>query len=177
MTANTIRAYYDSLAAKRIGAGLVCRDRQGRVLLVQPTYKPTWEIPGGTVEAGESPAAAAAREAAEELGASLRVGRLLIVDWLPDRPPKTEGLMILFDGGVLADAVSRQFRLPADELAAWRFFAASELDGVLPEHMVRRLRVAMELQEARHAAAYLEHGFPASPDDVIVEPAAEFLGE
>lgn len=43
----------------------------GRVLLVQPTYKPTWEVPGGSVEAGESPAAAAAREVAVELGVAL----------------------------------------------------------------------------------------------------------
>jgi len=43
------RAYYQSLPGKRIGAGLICRDADDRVLLVQPTYKPTWEIPGGVV--------------------------------------------------------------------------------------------------------------------------------
>ncbi len=94
------RAYYRSLPGKRIGAGLICRDAEDRVLLVQPTYKPTWEIPGGVVEAGESPAATVAREVREELGVELPVGRLLVVDWLPVRPPKTEGLMMQFDGGV-----------------------------------------------------------------------------
>jgi ADP-ribose pyrophosphatase YjhB (NUDIX family) len=73
---NATRAYYQSLPGKRIGAGLICRDDQGRVLLVRPTYKPTWEIPGGVVEAGESPAATVAREVAEELGLELGVGRL-----------------------------------------------------------------------------------------------------
>jgi ADP-ribose pyrophosphatase YjhB (NUDIX family) len=73
---NATRAYYQSLPGKRTGAGLICRDDQGRVLLVRPTYKPTWEIPGGVVEAGESPAATVAREVAEELGLELGVGRL-----------------------------------------------------------------------------------------------------
>jgi 8-oxo-dGTP diphosphatase len=43
------------------------RDAAGRVLLVKPTYKNGWEIPGGYVDAGESPRAAAAREVKEEL--------------------------------------------------------------------------------------------------------------
>ena len=83
------RAYYQSLPGKRIGAGLICRDADGRVVFVQPTYKPTWEIPGGFVEAGESPAASIAREVREELGVEVPVGRLLVVDWLPVRPPTT----------------------------------------------------------------------------------------
>ncbi|MDQ3688979.1 MAG: NUDIX domain-containing protein [Chloroflexota bacterium] len=153
------QAYYQSLPGKRIGAGLICRDAEDRVLLVQPTYKPTWEIPGGVVEAGESPAATVAREVREELGITLAVGRLLVIDWLPVRPPKTEGLMMQFDGGVLDDAVTRHFQLPADELRDWRFFAADELDDVLPDFMARRTRRALELA-AVGQSAYLEWGRP-----------------
>ena len=154
--------YYASLPGKRMGAGLLCRDADDRVLLVQPTYKATWELPGGVVEAGESPAACAAREVREELGVELSVGRLLVVDWLPVRPPKTEGVMMQFDGGVLDDAVTRRFRLPPEELAAWRWFSGAELDTVLPDYMARRTRVGLDA--ARHgASAYLEWGrLPAS---------------
>lgn len=109
--------YYASLATKRMAAGVVCRDAAGRVLLVRPTCKPTWLIPGGVVEAEESPATAAAREVREELGVSLPIGRLLVVDWIPAAGPKAEGLMLLFDGGVLNDKVAHQFRLPRDELS------------------------------------------------------------
>lgn len=41
--------------------------------------------------ASESPLAAAEREVREELGVRLVLGRLLVVDWIPARPPKTEG--------------------------------------------------------------------------------------
>jgi 8-oxo-dGTP diphosphatase len=68
-------AYYAALPTKRVGAGLLCRDASGRVLLVRPTYKPSWEIPGGVVETDESPAAAVAREVREELGIALFIGR------------------------------------------------------------------------------------------------------
>ena len=43
------------LPLKRVGAGLLIRNRHGRVLVVDPTYKDAWEIPGGMVEVDESP--------------------------------------------------------------------------------------------------------------------------
>jgi 8-oxo-dGTP pyrophosphatase MutT (NUDIX family) len=38
------------------------------VLLVEPSYNWNWEIPGGVVEEGEAPWAAAGREVLEEIG-------------------------------------------------------------------------------------------------------------
>lgn len=52
-------------ARKRIAADVLIRDEAGRVLLVDPTYKDGWDLPGGMVEANESPRAAAARELGE----------------------------------------------------------------------------------------------------------------
>ena len=47
--------YVASLARKRMAAGALFRDEAGGVLLVNPVYKPTWDLPGGAVEAEESP--------------------------------------------------------------------------------------------------------------------------
>lgn len=71
--------YVASLARKRMAAGALFRDVAGRVLLVEPTYKENWEVPGGAVEQDESPTAACRREVLEELGldrpaASSRLG-------------------------------------------------------------------------------------------------------
>jgi hypothetical protein len=54
--------YVASLARKRMAATAFFRDDQGRVLLVNPVYKGTWDLPGGAVEAEESPHAACRRE-------------------------------------------------------------------------------------------------------------------
>lgn len=40
--------------------------KEGRVLLIRPTYRPNWEFPGGLVEEGETAEEAARREAFEE---------------------------------------------------------------------------------------------------------------
>jgi 8-oxo-dGTP diphosphatase len=47
--------YVASLARKRMAAGALFRDEAGEGLLVNPVYKPTWDLPGGAVEAEESP--------------------------------------------------------------------------------------------------------------------------
>lgn len=52
--------------------------RDGELLLAQRSYPPAvaglWELPGGKVEDGESPASALAREIAEELRVQIGVG-------------------------------------------------------------------------------------------------------
>ncbi|MGW1061169.1 NUDIX domain-containing protein [Micromonospora rubida] len=53
------------LPRKRMAAGLLITDADERVLLVEPVYKAEWEIPGGCVEADESPHQAAIRECRE----------------------------------------------------------------------------------------------------------------
>jgi len=61
-------------------AGAVIRDDAGRLLLIQRGREPgfgRWSLPGGRVEPGETPAAAAAREVEEETGLVVAVGELL----------------------------------------------------------------------------------------------------
>ena len=156
MTADSAEhvAHRNSRPAKRMGAGALIRDRDGRVLLVQPTYTSTWELPGGAVEADESPREACRREVREELGCDLPVGRLLCIEWQGPEPDRTESLMFVYDGGELGD---EQIRLPADELSGYAFVSAHELDTLMVERLARRTRAALlALDEGR--LVELEHG-------------------
>src|SRR5215212_12229450 len=64
-----------------IGAAVLIRDARGRILLVQQTYRSSaiWLPPGGWVDRGETPGEAACREAREEVGLDVTVGRPLAV--------------------------------------------------------------------------------------------------
>lgn len=145
-----------SLPRKRSAATVLITDPQGRVLVVKPTYKPRWELPGGAVEDGESPAAAGAREIAEELGIEHAPGRLLVLDYVPGSPERTEGLIVVFDGGMIDGDAG--LRLPAQELSAAAFVAEEELGEYLPALQTRRARAALCARTAG-AALYLENGF------------------
>jgi 8-oxo-dGTP pyrophosphatase MutT (NUDIX family) len=147
-----------TLPRKRMGAGVLLSDSQGRVLLVEPTYKPDWEIPGGTVEAGESPYAAAVRELQEELGLTVSPGPLLVVDWVPPRPGRTEGLMMVFAGGILTPEQTARIRLPAEELRSWVWCTEQEAGERLSALLARRVAAALQAW-TESTVAYLENGF------------------
>jgi ADP-ribose pyrophosphatase YjhB (NUDIX family) len=87
--------YLAGLARKRVAAGVVFRALDGRMLLVEPSYKVNWEIPGGAVEADESPWDGAARELREELGWERPVGRLLVVDQVRTQTRRPEGIVFV----------------------------------------------------------------------------------
>jgi ADP-ribose pyrophosphatase YjhB (NUDIX family) len=58
-----------------VGA-LVALWHEDRLLLVRPSYRGSWSLPGGGVRDGETPEAAARREVAEELGLEFELGPL-----------------------------------------------------------------------------------------------------
>lgn len=131
------------LPPRNVGAGVLLRTAGGHVLLVEPTYKRDWEIPGGVVEAGESPRQAARRECQEELGVDIPVGELLCVDFVAAYGGRPEAFMIVFDGGVTSLAVS-DLELPPDELQSAKFVPPSDLAMYLKAAMVSRVTRALE---------------------------------
>jgi 8-oxo-dGTP diphosphatase len=148
-----------TFATPRVAAGALFLDPAGRVLLVRPIYKATWDIPGGYVEQGESPAAACRREVAEELGLDRQPRRLLAVDWAPHEG-EGDKLLFLFDCGDLAGD-EHSIELDPDELDAWRWVDVEELGNFLIPRLARRIRATVE--DSGSSAAYLEHGeVPAS---------------
>jgi hypothetical protein len=98
-----VEQYVAGLNRKRTAAGVLFRDAQDRALLLQPSYKPNWEIPSG---AGEPTSPRGHRDQGSRRG----VGH--------DRPPveraagrglraaqdgRDEGVVFVFDGGLIDD--------------------------------------------------------------------------
>lgn len=141
-----------------VAAGVLFFDDAGRILLVQPTYKNHWDIPGGYVETGETPAQAAAREVREELGIEAPVGPLLIADWAP-HPDEGDKLLFVFDGGVLTTSQLNGIHLQTDELASCAFRDATEAVTLLIPRLGRRVAAAIDAHHGGHTT-YLERGIP-----------------
>ncbi|GAB4532071.1 MAG: hypothetical protein Tsb0014_16140 [Pleurocapsa sp.] len=55
ITAMNRQEYLASLPKKIMGAGCLLFNTEGKILIVKPTYKDAWNLPGGVVEANESP--------------------------------------------------------------------------------------------------------------------------
>lgn len=63
----------------RVGYALVALWHAGRLLMVRVRGRDCWELPGGTIEPGETPRRAAARELWEESGQRVAPERLRFV--------------------------------------------------------------------------------------------------
>jgi 8-oxo-dGTP pyrophosphatase MutT (NUDIX family) len=108
------------------GADALIVDGSGRVLLVQRADDRLWAMPGGWVDDGETPSAAAVRETLEETGLVVEVTSL---------------------AGVAARPASRHFTFRCDVLGGTlraseesldvRFWDVNEVPGWHADHRVR----------------------------------------
>jgi 8-oxo-dGTP pyrophosphatase MutT (NUDIX family) len=128
---------------KYMSAGSLFVNEQGELLVVKPTYKDGWEIPGGIVEADESPKQACLREIGEELGLDVPLGPLLVVDYRPGDGERSDSLHFVFSGGTLRAAQIAAIRLPPAELSACRFTAPGEAPSLLGASLSRRIAACL----------------------------------
>jgi 8-oxo-dGTP diphosphatase len=145
-------------ARKRVSADVILRDASGRILLVDPTYKPDWDLPGGMAEANEPPADALRRELREELGLDIQVGDLLCVDWVSPHGPWDDLLNFIFDGGTLNDSDIKSLQLIDHELRAFEFCDEGQAKERLRPYVWRRVSAALEALETGRAR-YLQDGY------------------
>lgn len=142
-------AYVASLNRKRNSAAAVCYtpDRD-RVLLVEPTYKPHLDLPGGAVEADEAPWQTVTREVREELGLDRAFAAPLVIDYTPTDERFPEGLAWLFDGGTITDAEVAALHLTDPEIHAVGLYRLDELAEHTKPELAARVAVALDVAAA-----------------------------
>jgi 8-oxo-dGTP diphosphatase len=138
-------------------AGALIFNAAGRLLVLKPTYKSGWTIPGGQVEAdGETPWEACRREALEESGIEVETGRLACVDFLRPRLGRAGGARFLFDCGVLDAERLERLEIQVEEISEYRFLAVPQALKLLSGPLRRRVRAAT----GSRRCVYLEDGRP-----------------
>jgi len=165
------RAYYAQVPAPMVCGTALVTDAEGRILVVEPSYKPGLDLPGGLVLDQESPRQGLARELVEELGLNLEVGRLLAVDTTPAAVHGRALVAHVHAVGPLTAAQVADIRFADGELSSASFLPPAEAVRRLPERLGRRVRGALEAMAAG-SIAYLDDGRP-QPGSPAGLPAEE----
>lgn len=133
-------AFFATLPYKVVAASVVCRDDEGRLLIVHDTFKGHWTIPGGVVDADEDPRSGAAREAWEEAGVRVAAGVVLGVfaaSW-PDR------IVLVYDAAPLADADHRHTPVHAHEIDDVAWVPLERALQMLAPHVAEQVRHCLD---------------------------------
>lgn len=132
--------------------------RQDSIFLVHKTYANGWDIPGGYVDNGESPATACEREVREELGLHKTPIRVLVHDWAPS-DSEGDKLLYVFDCGQIEDGEECEIQLQSSEIDTSAWVKVDDLRDYVIPRLERRLATAFRAYESRQFF-YLEHGKP-----------------
>ncbi|HUZ22706.1 MAG TPA: NUDIX hydrolase [Streptosporangiaceae bacterium] len=140
-----------------VSAGALIFDRAGRLLILKPTYKSGWTIPGGVMEAdGETPWEACRREVSEECGLDVRHGRLASADFRHPRPGRPGGIRFLFDCGAIGDKRLAAIVVQPEEISEHRLVPLTRALPMLRGPIRRRVRATT----SGRGLVYLEDGRP-----------------
>uniref|UniRef100_A0AAU2W113 NUDIX hydrolase n=1 Tax=Streptomyces sp. NBC_00008 TaxID=2903610 RepID=A0AAU2W113_9ACTN len=157
-------------AALWAGSSVLITNTFGQVLVQYVDYRATCLLPGGGVDAGESPAHGAARELMEELGVSAVIDRGLAVDWVSadsiDAPTTMRfpgEIVHVFDGGTWDDDRISGIRLPPSEITGIEFIEPSRLPDLLAPPDARRAMSALRARINAAGPVILENGLPIAP--------------
>ncbi len=122
---------------------MLATDEHGRILAVRTTYLgPGWMLPGGRIERGETPHAAAVRETREETGLEVTIERLLLVD-----AHRARDVSFVFVARVEGGRLEPQF----GEIAEVGWIARDEIERTSP----RLHRLLELLDDAGEGVAYI----------------------
>lgn len=152
------REWFNNQPRKPVSAAVLLVNESGKILLLKPTYRDDWNLPGGVVEASESPLDGAIREAKEELGITLtrQQLRLSTVDYRPVKNELVDKLYFYFHGGTLSQQQVDSITLEQSEIEEMRFATLDEAKRLLSKWTHRQVSVSLSEQSSR--ATYLENG-------------------
>jgi hypothetical protein len=80
----------------------------------------------------------------EELGLRWQLGRLLVVDYVRPQAARPEGVVFVFDGGVIGQSEVDEFVFSDGEILSAGFYRVSEIRERLKPVLADRVEVALE---------------------------------
>ncbi len=122
------QAWIAGLDKRFASAGVLIENQTGELLVVKANYKSYWSLPGGIIDAGESPLEAVVREVREEIGLSIEASELNLA-MVASRRRQLDGCLsyqFVFRANVIDERLEN-LTLQASEIDDSRFVSRDEV--------------------------------------------------
>ncbi|MDQ6893372.1 MAG: NUDIX hydrolase [Acidobacteriota bacterium] len=155
--------FYKRKKVPRVTVDAWIMDGRGRLLLIRrggPPFEGSWGLPGGFLDWRETTEDCCAREAFEETGLEVEVGKLLGVYSAPDRDPRGHNVTVLYEANPVGGKAKG-----GDDAAEAKWFTPGQLERVdyAFDHaeIVREL-MARRARGRRRASGPVRRGRPGA---------------
>ncbi len=142
------KEYLESLPKKRSGVGVLFFDELKNVLIVKANYKKDgWQVPGGVIDADESPRQALIREIKEEINLDIKEEDLkfTVMEYGKAYGDTNEGYEFFFSGGVLSKEQIQKINIREDELDEYKFVPLNEALSLMRPSIRRRSEMTLKV--------------------------------
>lgn len=133
--------YLKSLPKKQIAVGVLLFNYKNELLILQPSYKDGWTIPGGVTNANESPIESAVREAKEETGLDIKLSKCLGAEYKSENFDKHfhESIQIIFLGKRLSKKDIAKIKIDNKEIIGFKFLPFPQAIKMLTTKLGKRI--------------------------------------
>lgn len=149
--------HYNNRPSMPVDAVAILQDSSDRILIVKPSYKSGWALPGGCWEGDETPLASLLREVKEEIDIDLapKQLKLVAVRYVGERNGRKPYTQLFFQSKLTKDQV-KNIKLQEDELSDYRFVTRADLAEYADAPRMQSV-IAFFGKQSSGAGAYLEN--------------------
>lgn len=135
---NNKHEYIINLPTKRIAVGVLLLNQKSEFLIVEQSYRDTWSLPGGTVDAHESPLQALKREIYEEIKIDVSIKRCILIDYTNEKIGNRtdESIQLLFLG---EHTKNEPIAIDSEEITDYKWSNFDEAKTLLNPKITKRL--------------------------------------
>jgi len=147
--------YLEKLPKKRSSSGVIIFDCEKRILLVKPSYRDDWLVPGGVDELNESPLNSSLREVKEEIGIDIEIDRLVTFDYNFAAENYLEGFKFTFVSKTISADQIERIKIDNNEITEYKFVERNTLSDYLSGKLYDRIQISLEAYD-NEKTYYLE---------------------
>ena len=139
------KTWMQTLAKRHTASGAFIFNDQDQLLILKPSYKDGWNLPGGVTDEFESPYQTVIRECKEETNLNIEIQDLVLVDYIQEIIKDKKYDHVEFYFTVIVENISN-IQIDNEEIIDYKFIDIKEAEDFLSPKYYQKLQAVLTAQ-------------------------------